>query len=240
VNGQVAIVTGAGGGIGGAIARAIAAQGAQVFLAGRDRNRLQAVADRIAFEGSPAARIAVADLDRDDEVASLAATVLREAGGVDVLVHCAGLIALGPVAGVTVAEFDRMHRVNVRAPYLLTQALLPALRERRGQVVFVNSSAGLSAGANAGAYAATKHALRAIADSLRHEVNDDGVRVTSIYPGRTASAMQAAVHRHEGRTYDPARLMQPEDVAAAVQTALSLPRTAEIADLHVRSMRKPA
>jgi len=87
-------------------------------------------------------------------------------------------------------------------------------------------------------YAATKYALRAIADSLREEVNDKGVRVTSVYPGRTSSAMQAGVHAQEGRVYRPELLMQPDDVATVVMAALSLPRTAEMTDVSIRPMNK--
>jgi NADP-dependent 3-hydroxy acid dehydrogenase YdfG len=89
-----------------------------------------------------------------------------------------------------------------------------------------------------GQYAASKHALKAIADSLRDEVNTEGIRVLSVYPGRTASPLQAAVHQMEGRTYHPERLMQPEDVALAVINALGLPRSAEVTDIHIRPMAK--
>ncbi len=90
-----------------------------------------------------------------------------------------------------------------------------------------------------GQYAATKHALRAMTDSLRDEVNPDGVRVLSVFLGRTASPMQAAIHQVEGRAYDPDRLVQPQDVAAMVISALSLPRTAEVTDISIRPMQKP-
>jgi len=135
-----------------------------------------------------------------------------------------------------------MYRLNLRAPYLLTQRLLPLLRRARGQVVFVNSSAGLHAAAGTSQYAATKHALKALADSLRCEVNDDGIRVLSVYPGRTASPMQELLHnqhRADARPYVAADLLQPDDVAAVVVQALRLPRTAEVTDLHVRPFVKP-
>jgi short-subunit dehydrogenase len=123
---------------------------------------------------------------------------------------------------------------------MLTQALLPLLKARQGQIVFINSTVGLRAGANVGQYAATKHGLKALADSLRDEVNADGVRVLSVFLGRTATPMQAAIHEMEGRVYHPEFLMQPEDVAAVVINALSLPRTAEMTDIHVRPMIKPS
>ena len=98
----------------------------------------------------------------------------------------------------------------------------------------MNSSAAGSAPASHAAYAASKAGLRAFADSLRAEVNRDGIRVLSVFPGRTATAMQAAIFDAEGKAYRPELLLQPDDVAAAVIAALDLPRTAELTDLHVR------
>jgi NADP-dependent 3-hydroxy acid dehydrogenase YdfG len=123
---------------------------------------------------------------------------------------------------------------------VITQALLPALRVRCGQVVFVNSSAGVNMQGtrHIAGYAACKHALRALADCLRAEVNIDGIRVLSVYPGRTATAMQEAIHMREGRLYNPEDLLQPDDVVAAVITALDMPRTAELTDIMLRPMRK--
>jgi NADP-dependent 3-hydroxy acid dehydrogenase YdfG len=120
---------------------------------------------------------------------------------------------------------------------VLTRLCLPALRASHGQVVFVNSTQGIAAGRGVGAYAASKHALRALADSLRQEVNADGVRVLSVYPGRTATPLQAAVFAAEGRAYAPEALMQPEDVAAMVLAAVTLPRTAEVTEIMMRPMR---
>jgi NADP-dependent 3-hydroxy acid dehydrogenase YdfG len=106
-------------------------------------------------------------------------------------------------------------------------------------VVFVNSSAALSARANVGQYAATKHALKAVADSLREEVNAAGVRVLSLFVGRTATRMQAELHAVEGKAYDPESLIQPEDVAALAVHALALPSTVEVTDIVLRPLRKP-
>src|SRR3990172_2647962 len=145
-------------------------------------------------------------------------------GHVDLLLHCAGTITLGRMESAPLEAFDRRYRTNVRAPFALTQALLPMLKTRRGQVVFINSSAGINSMPNVGQYASTKHPLKAVADSLRAEVNAEGVRILSVYPGRTATPMQAAVHEREGMAYMPERLMQPEDVAGGVINALCLPR----------------
>lgn len=234
---QIAVVTGASSGIGRAIALALAAQGATLCLVGRRLETLEAVADKARPTASHI-RCYRADLTRDEDIAELAACLQRDWGVIDMLIHSAGVISLGKLEDAPVEDFDRQYRINVRAPYILTQALLPMLRLRRGQIVFVNSSAGLSARANVSQYAATKHALKAIADSLREEVNAEGLRVLSVYPGRTASPMQAAVHEMEGRPYHPERLMQPEDVAAVVIHALSLPRSAEVTDIHIRPLSK--
>jgi NAD(P)-dependent dehydrogenase (short-subunit alcohol dehydrogenase family) len=135
---------------------------------------------------------------------------------------------------------DRQYDVNLRAPYLLTQSLLPMLRTGQGQVVFINSLVGLNAKGASGQYSATKHALKGLADSLREEVNPRGLRVLSVFLGRTASPMQAAVHQMEGRTYKPELLVRPEDVADLVSSALSLARTAEVTEITIRHSLKPA
>jgi NADP-dependent 3-hydroxy acid dehydrogenase YdfG len=116
--------------------------------------------------------------------------------------------------------------------------MLPMMKPHDGQIVFINSSVGLKAKAGVSQYAATKHALRAIADSLREEVNVNGIRVLSVFPGRTDTPMQKTVQRMEERSYQPERFMQPEDVAAVVINALVLPRSAEVTDIHIRSMHK--
>src|SRR6185437_6495109 len=115
---------------------------------------------------------------------------------------------------------------NVRAPYELTQAMLPALIRRRGDVVFLNSTQGLTASGGIGQYAATHHAMRAVADSLRAEVNTAGVRITTLHIGRTASPLQERIHAVEGRAYDQQALIQPEDVADLVVAAVGLPKRA--------------
>jgi len=97
---------------------------------------------------------------------------------------------------------------------------------------------GVHARANVGQYAATKHALKAVADSLRDEVNPDGVRVLSIFAVRTASAMQETIHRLENKVYDSQLFLQPEDIASVVVNALTLPRTAEVTDIYIRPLVK--
>ena len=209
-----------------------------MFAVGRDAERLDALARRLRGRGRTAAVIA-ADLAEDPAVTRVANAALAELGAVDVLVHAAGAFASGTLERQPVEVLDQQLHINLRVPYLLTQRLLSSLSERRGEIVFVNSTVVLGPRAGVGAYAASKAALRALAESLRAEVNGRGVRVLSIFPGRTASGMQEEVHRSEGKSYRPETLLQPEDVAAAVANALALPRTAEVTDVYVRPMQAP-
>ncbi|MFE1748806.1 SDR family oxidoreductase [Coleofasciculus sp. H7-2] len=233
---QIAVVTGASSGIGKAIALGLAEQGVTLCLVGRNLEALETVAET----ATTASKVLLyqVDLTLDEDIEQLKTRLEQDVGNVDLLVHSAGVITLGDMKTASLEDFDWQYRVNVRAPYALTQALLPAIALRQGQIAFINSTVGLNARGGVGQYAATKHALKAIADSLREEVNADGVRVLSIYPGRTASPMQASVQEIEGKTYHPERLLQPEDVAAVVLNALSLPRTAEVTDINIRPLKK--
>jgi NADP-dependent 3-hydroxy acid dehydrogenase YdfG len=180
-----------------------------------------------------------ADVRRYDEVERAIQATVTRFGGLDILVNNAGIIRLGSTENATEEEFSEQLEANVLAPYALTRALLPLLERRSGQIVFINSSAGRTANPGVGQYAATKHAIRAFAESLRAEVNNRGIRVTTVYAGRTATPMQQYIHAHEGRSYVPERLLQPSDVAEIVTAALSLPRTAEVTEIFVRPMMKP-
>ena len=234
---QMAIVTGASSGIGRAIALGLAREGASLCLLGRNKERLQVTA-QTASNSSPKVSIYQIDFASERDFLCLTGQLEQELEYVDVLVHAAGDIVLGDMKSSSIEDFDRQYKTNVRAPYLLTQKLLPRVRARRGQVVFINSSVGVHARASVGQYAATKHALKAVADSLRSEVNPDGVRVLSIFAGRTATTMQEAIHRLENKAYDPQLLLQPEDIASVVVNALILPRTAEVTDIHIRPLAK--
>jgi NADP-dependent 3-hydroxy acid dehydrogenase YdfG len=153
---------------------------------------------------------------------------------VDSLLHVAGIVDLGRVGELTPRVWNRTLAVNLVAPAELTRLFLPQLRMSRADVVFVNSGAGLNAHAEWSAYAASKHGLKALADSLRHEEHGNGVRVTSVYPARTATPMQVKVHQQEGKEYDPGRWIDPGSVATTILTAIDLPRDAEINDLTMR------
>ncbi len=234
---RLAVVTGASSGIGKVIALTLAGHGAEVCLVARRREALEAVAEQVRTSGGRS-HVCRADLTSDEDIQELAKKINRDFGRVDVLVLCGGAISHGPLERAPLAEFDLMYRSNVRGHYALTQALLPLLRTQKGQIVFINSSAGLRSPAAAGQFSATQHALRAVADSLRDEVNADGIRVLSVYPGRTATPRMAALFEKEGKPYRPELLMQPEAIASVVTHTLCLPRTAEVTDISIRPMLK--
>jgi short-subunit dehydrogenase len=223
-----ALVTGASSGIGLAIAQALATEGAHIHAVARSW-------PQVIEEGW---QLHKADFTVEADVKRLAAEVSASAAPLDLLIHCAGALEIGTVADFPIARLDVMYQVNVRAPFLLTQLLLPQLTQSTGQIVFINSSAAVAPNTALAGYSSAKAAMKSIADCLRMEVNASGVRVMSVYPGKTASVMQQRAHELAGKPYDAASLMQPEDVAQMVLSALALPKTAEMTDLHIRPMKK--
>jgi NADP-dependent 3-hydroxy acid dehydrogenase YdfG len=235
---KVAVVTGASSGVGNSIALALAGAGANVALFARNLTALQTATQKCRESGSKAVCYGV-DLLDEAEIREASAQVLKTFGSIDILVHSAGLIVMSEVATASLSDFDRQHRCNVLAPFILTQFFLPALTKKQGHVVFINSSVGLVGAPGLAQYSATKHALKAFADSLRDEVNPHGVRVLSVYLGRTATPMQAKVHRWESRPYAPEQLIQPQQVARVVMSALLLGPEAEVTDIRIRPSKKP-
>ncbi|CAM3840444.1 SDR family oxidoreductase [Deinococcus frigens] len=219
----VTLITGASGGIGSALARALAGTHT-LILAGRGGETLD---DLCAATGG---RPLVLDLTRPDTFAD----ALAGLGRVSNVVHNAGVVELGAVAGQDHGVWTHTLAVNTVAPAELTRLLLPDVRQERGTFVFVNSGAGLSAGAGWGSYAASKFALCALADALRAEETGNGVRVTSVYPGRTATEMQRKVRSQEGAEYAPEEFIDPHTLAATIAFILNAPRDAALTDLTVR------
>ncbi len=235
---HVAVVTGATSGIGRAIAVGLAARGAALALVGRRPDALVVTAERAAAHARQV-RSYVADLTSDNAVLNLVDGIRRDFGGIDILVHSAGIFTRGPLVDLSMDDVDDQYRTNLRGPYVLTRHLLADVRPDRGQIVFVNSTAGLAARGGVAAYAAMKHGLKAVADALRDEVNARGIRVLSIFVGRTATPMQREVHRLEGRTYRPEHLLDVDDVASMVVHAVTMPRRVEVTEITMRPLVKP-
>lgn len=222
------MLTGAGSGIGAVLAARLHARGDDLILLARSDGRAVELRERF-----PGAKTVVADLAAPRDLAAALAQHELPAQ-LDSLLHVAGVVDLGSVAELTADMWMSQLDVNLVAPAELTRLLLPALRAARGQVLFVNSGAGLRAAPEWAAYAASKHGLKALAESLRAEEAAHGVRVSSVYPGRTATAMQERVHAQEGRPYDPAEFIDPASVVTSILTVLDLPRDAQIPDLTIR------
>ncbi|MBV7251258.1 SDR family oxidoreductase [Streptomyces sp. IpFD-1.1] len=222
------VITGAGSGIGAAVARRLHERGDHLVLVARDAGRARELA-----AAHPGAEPLVADLADPDRISwALSHQTLPDR--IDSLLHIAGVVDLGTVGELTPKTWRHQIDVNLLAPAELTRHFLPQLRLTHGHVVFVNSGAGLNANGGWAAYAAAKHGLKALADALRQEEQEHGVRVTSVYPGRTASAMQQKIHQQEGKEYDPDRWISPESVATTLLTALDLPADAVINDVSIR------
>ncbi|MDX1632037.1 MAG: SDR family oxidoreductase, partial [Thermoanaerobaculia bacterium] len=169
LEGRTALVTGASGAMGGAISRSLARRGANLVLSGRNEKRLERTADSARALGIRVVVVA-RDLTEVGAVEILAERAEELFGGVDLLVHALGTFHSGEIAETAAPELEGQLAVNLRVPWALTRRLLPGVKERRGEIVFVNSTVGLGARGGVGAYAASKQALRALADSLRDEL----------------------------------------------------------------------
>ena len=235
--GMRAVVTGPTGDIGRALCRELATAGASLHLFGRNTDTLQQLAGSLLHLTDEVCVYTV-DLTDEQSIGNAIAKLNKDASQVDILIHGAGIYKMGAQESAPVSDLDLQYQANVRGPYLVTQYLMPLIRGSRGQIVFVNSTAGLEAKKNVGQFAATQHAQRAMADSLRNEVNPDGVRVVSLYLGRTATTRQEHIFKLEGRPYSPELLIQPQDVAAMMLATLRLPRTAEVTEIRMRPLAK--
>lgn len=220
---KAALVTGASRGLGAAIARTLATDH-HVYLGGRSAESLATVAAEL-----PGSTPWPVDLT-DHRAVSQAVEGINE---LDVLVHNAGVAALGTVEESTIEEWRDQYEGNVLAVVALTQALLPALRKAGGHVVLINSGAGLRVNAGWGAYAASKFALRAFGDALRQE--EPTLRVTSVHPGRIDTDMQRAIVEHEGQEYDGSKFLQADTVARAVRNAIDTPADAHPTEIVLRA-----
>lgn len=211
IAGSRVLLTGATGGLGRAIAKALHARGAYVILTGRKQDAL----DELARELGASAEGLAADLARREDVAALPERV----GDVDVLVHNAGLPGSGKLDSFTPDEIDRVLDVNLRAGIMLTHALLPGMLERAGgHLVYVSSMAGKIPTARASIYAATKYGLRGFAGALRDDLHGAPVGVSCVFPGPIQGAGMWDDAGIELPKWVPTR--SPEDVGTAVVTAI--------------------
>ncbi|TDD93367.1 SDR family oxidoreductase [Actinomadura rubrisoli] len=209
---RTVLVTGANGGIGAAIVGELHERGHQIIALGRDAARLEDLA--VSFPR--VVRWVAADLRRPEALAGLVGDVEH----LDGLVHNAAVAPVASVADTPYAMWQDVLTVNVVAAAELTRLLLPALRAAAGHVIFINAAPGVHAVPRWSAYAASKAALRELADSLREEEAPNNVRVTTVYPPGTATGLLERVRAEFGQPYDPDAAGSPQSVAAHIVNAL--------------------
>jgi NAD(P)-dependent dehydrogenase (short-subunit alcohol dehydrogenase family) len=231
----VAVVTGASRGIGRAIAEALAAEGMRLVLNARTPDRLEDAAAALRSRGAEVEALA-GDVGEEEVARRLVETASARFGGLDVLVNNAGVGSFGPLETMDPAEFDRVVRTNLRGPFLLMRAAIPAMRRRGGgTLVTLASLAGVNPVPRRAAYAATKWALIGLSRSVLQEVRQDGIRVLILEPGSTLTEFG----------HDPAKkeredkFVRPEDVAAMLVAALKLPPRATVSEIEIRPTDPP-
>lgn len=211
LRGRVAIVTGAGRGVGRAIAVALAERGMRVVVGARTAAEVERVAAAIREKGGEAVAVA-ADVRDPDGARALADRALDEWGRLDTLVNNAGVGGSGPVETLPLATWLSCLDTNLTGAFLCAQAVLPAMRQQGGgQIVMISSGAGKQGYANMAAYCASKFGLMGFAQSLAAEVGDDGIKVCAITPGSVLTEFSGSRGPRPGAKY-----LKPEDVADAV------------------------
>lgn len=231
---KLAILTGASSGIGADIGQALASAGIRVFLIGRNPVKLATALRRIPARQRAGA--AMVDLRSIPDIRRLLREVRQRFPRIDLLVHCAGEYHRSKPGATDGEAFNLMFEVNVRAPYLITQGVAPQLQRAGGQVIFLNSSIVKNPGKGIAAYKATQHAVQGFTDSLRADLNRRVVRVTSLFPGRTATPLMRRIYADEGKRYKPKLLLRPKEVAEVVVALTQLPAHVEVTDVHLRSV----
>jgi 3-oxoacyl-[acyl-carrier protein] reductase len=209
---RVVLVTGAGRGIGRAIAHAFAAEKAHVALQGKTKKNLEKVQKELKPFGIRSVVLA-GDVADEGTVSRCVAGAEQQLGPIDVLVNNAGIFATGPVDKIDAIVFDRVLAVNLRGPFLMSRAVLPGMKSRRrGHIVNIASTAGRRGFPGGAAYCASKFGLAGMTEAMRYDVRAFDVRVSCVFPSSVATDLA----REHDTGLNEARAIQPEDVARAV------------------------
>ena len=244
LSGTVALVTGASSGIGEAAALALAQQGAAVAIAARRRDRLDALAARIAEAGGRALALEADITDRGQAGAAVERTV-SELGRLDTLVNNAGVMLLGPVQDAPVDEWERMIAINVHGLLYCAHAALPHLLSaatdsprRVADMVNISSVAGRVARNGSGVYNLTKHGVGAFSESLRQEVTARGVRVSLVEPGAVETELRTHLRPEilelQNRRFADIEVMHAQDIADAIAFIVTRPRRMAVNEVLIR------
>lgn len=220
--GKNVLVTGAGRGLGQVLAEELTKRGDHVIAHARSKSALRDVPHESAL---------IADFNEPQSLAK--AVESAQIDSIDAIIHNAGIATVAAISELGVDTWQAHMNVNVVAPAELTRLLLPQLRSSRGHVLFVNSGAGISTGPRWGAYAASKHAMRSLADALRGEERSNGVQVTTVLPSHFDTEMQRYVRDAVGSDYDPDRASSPKAVADYIVSFLHRPHDAVVNEVRI-------
>ncbi|MEZ2027692.1 SDR family oxidoreductase [Staphylococcus aureus] len=223
---KIAVVTGAGSGIGEAIATLLHEEGAKVVLAGRNKDKLQNVANQLAQDS---VKVVPTDVTNKEEVDELMKIAQQTFGGLDIVINSAGQMLSSKITDYQVDEWDSMIDVNIKGTLYTAQAALPTMLEQSsGHLINIASISGFEVTKSSTIYSATKAAVHTITQGLEKELAKTGVKVTSISPGMVDTAITAA--------YNPTdrKKLEPQDIAEAVLYALTQPKHVNVNEITVR------
>jgi 3-oxoacyl-[acyl-carrier protein] reductase len=232
LKGKVALITGAGRGIGKAIAIALAHEGVHIGLTARSEEGVKAVAAEIAASGVKAS-YATADISNRAEVEAAVAKIQSELGNIDILINNAGIASFGNFLELEPEVWEEQIRVNLFGVYYVTRAVLPQMIERKtGDIVNISSTAGKSGSAVTSAYAASKFGVFGLSESLMQEVRKHNIRVTALAPSTVLTDLAYKSNLIKG---DPERVMHPEDFAELIVAQLKLNRRVFVKEASIFS-----
>ncbi|EOB7151913.1 SDR family oxidoreductase [Staphylococcus aureus] len=223
---KIAVVTGAGSGIGEAIATLLHEEGAKVVLAGRNKDKLQNVANQLAQDS---VKVVPTDVTKKEEVDELIKMAKQTFGGLDIVINSAGQMLSSKITDYQVDEWDSMIDVNIKGTLYTAKAALPTMLEQSsGHLINIASISGFEVTKSSTIYSATKAAVHTITQGLEKELAKTGVKVTSISPGMVDTAITA--------TYNPTdrKKLEPQDIAEAVLYALTQPKHVNVNEITVR------
>lgn len=223
---KVAVVTGAGSGIGEAIATLLHEEGAKVVLAGRNKEKLQNVANQLSQDS---VKVVPTDVTNKEEVDELIKIAQQTFGGLDIVINSAGQMLSSKITDYQVDEWDSMIDVNIKGTLYTAQAALPTMLEQSsGHLINIASISGFEVTKSSTIYSATKAAVHTITQGLEKELAKTGVKVTSISPGMVDTAITAA--------YNPTdrKKLEPQDIAEAVLYALTQPKHVNVNEITLR------
>jgi NADP-dependent 3-hydroxy acid dehydrogenase YdfG len=242
IRGKVVVITGASSGLGEAAARLLSAQGATVVLGARRSDRLQSLADELSGSGGKALAVAT-DVTHRNQVKRLVDTAAQKFGRVDVMINNAGIMPRAPLERLTIDDWDRTIDVNIKGVVYGIAAALPHMKQQKsGHMIFVSSVAGHKIGPDFAVYAATKHAVRALAEGFRQEVKPHNIRTTIISPGVVATELPDSVTEpdiaEKIRTYYDEIAIPAESFAQAVIFAMSQPEEVDVNEILFRPTKQ--